>query len=572
MIKISNISYSYNDRKVLDNVNLEINEGEFVLVIGPSGGGKTTLSQLINGIIPNDIKGSEFSGEVIIDELNTINQSSKLANGIVGTVLQDPEWQFVSGTVIEELTFSMENNGLDIREMDKRLDFIVKQLEIEHLLHESPVKLSGGQKQRVAIAASLMMNPKILVLDEPTAELDPIGKKDILELVKSLNASLGLTVIFVDHNLDISFPYADRVIMVANGKIVADAHPSVLFENPVVAKWVEMPQVIEIARHLKQKVSGFCDQDPLEAKELSEMIIKKFPDCYHHRYSKMDEGLIREEDNGSALKLEHVSFNYNTKSDQLILKNINLEIGKQDFIALIGQNGAGKSTLSKLIMGLIKPTVGRVFLGGKNISSMDVNEIISRVGYVFQNPDYQMTQKSVFDEIAFGLKLRNVPLDMIEQKVNEAANIFNITNYLNRHPHFLSRGERRRVAIASTLILEPDVIILDEPTTGLDSIRCREMMEYITKLNEKGITIIFLTHDMGVVTKYIPKTMIMANGELQFFGQTRDAFRHIENFHQYKIDVPPVVDLSNRLQWEHAALSTMDFIGEMESISERNAI
>ncbi|MGG3622896.1 ABC transporter ATP-binding protein [Bacillus gobiensis] len=225
MIQIRNVSYSYHNKRVLNNINLSIEKGEFVLILGPSGGGKTTLCQAVNGIIPNDIKGTEFIGEVTIDGRSTINQSIGLAGCEVGTVLQDPEWQFVNGTVIEELTFTMENHGLTICEMEKRLTEVVEQLNIGHLLHESPSTLSGGQKQRVAIAASLVMNPKILVLDEPTAELDPIGKKSILELIKTLNLQFGITVLFVDHNLDITFPYADRVFVVANGEIIADEKP-----------------------------------------------------------------------------------------------------------------------------------------------------------------------------------------------------------------------------------------------------------------------------------------------------------------------------------------------------------
>lgn len=196
---------------------------------------------------------------------------------------------------------------------------------------------------------------------------------------------------------------------------------------------------------------------------------------------------------------------------------------------------------------------------------MNVIDIVSNVGYVFQSPDYQITQKTVYDEIAFGLKLKKLPSTTIEKKVHDVAQIFNITDYLQRHPHFLSRGERKRVAIASTLVMEPEVVILDEPTTGLDSIRCRKMMDYIQKLREKGITVIFLTHDMGIVSEYIPDTIIVSQGEIKFHGETRRAFQCAADFHEFQIDVPPVIDLSNRLKWDYAALSTEEFIRQADA-------
>ncbi|MFF2016928.1 ABC transporter ATP-binding protein [Paenibacillus sp. NPDC058177] len=565
MIRFDNYSCTYSSGKpMLHQLNLNITPGEFVFVTGPSGGGKSTLCFSINGLIPHETEGSTYQGSVTVDGNRVQDVYPNDLVSVVGTVLQDPEWQLVRGTVKEELTFALENMGFPAEEIDRRLEEVVERVEIQSLLLRSTLDLSGGQKQRVAIAACLMTKPKVIVLDEPTAELDPLGKEMVLETIRQLHQEWGYTIVFVDHNLDVSMPYVDRVIVVAEGEIVADAPPNRLYDEPLVREWLPMPQVIELARKLGVKIEDeqHRDCDPLSVEELRKALYNRGvvrPEPPRQESDRMSEGGVTP-DGETLLELKNITFRYRKQEDEMTIKPLNLKIGRGEFAAVIGRNGAGKSTLCKLITGLLKPHGGEMLIHGKPSSEYRADQRARHIGFVFQNPDYQFVRRTVYDEVAYGLSVQKLPASEIEERVMKVTKLLQIDKYLEEHPHFLSRGERRRVAIASILVMQPEVIILDEPTTGLDSVRCREMMDYIAELWRQGHTIIMLTHDMRVVADYIPRTIVLSQGQIVWDAPTREVFSKGKELERYHITLPPVVELSHIWGWAPTALTSNELV------------
>ncbi|MBD1382457.1 ABC transporter ATP-binding protein [Metabacillus arenae] len=570
MIEIRDFSCAYNDqaKQLLQQINLSIPFGQFVAVIGPSGGGKSTLCFSVNGLIPNEIEGSVIQGSITVNGRNVQQTPPHELISIVGTVLQDPEWQLVRSTVQEELVFPLENLGMSPEQIDHRLERVLDQIDVRPLLHRSPLELSGGQKQLVAIAGCLMLEPKVIVLDEPTAELDPLGKEMVIQTIRHLNKKWNYTVIFVDHNLDVTLPYADRVLVIEEGKLIADSHPSRLYETEGLER-LPMPQVVEIAKRMKLKVlRENLASDPLTVTELLNEMLRTEAYPVKHNHSKAQSVMPsnKQAPIQPLIELKKVSFAYRSYNvEELALKSVDFTVRQGEFVALIGQNGSGKTTLCKLITGLLKPDGGEIIIRGKAQSSYRANEMIQSVGYVFQNPDYQLFKQTVYDEIAFGLKLQKLGKAEITSRVEEVASLLQIDRHLKEHPHFLSRGERRRVAIASILALRPAAIILDEPTTGLDGLRCRLMMDYIQMLWKKGVTILLLTHDMRVVADYVPRTVVMSKGTIMMDDTTESVFSRLQELRQCRITPPPVVQLTSSLGWTVPALTADQFVERMVS-------
>lgn len=566
MISVRNFYCTYNEAEpyALKKINVEIKRGEFVAVIGPSGGGKSTLAFSINGILPNEIEGSLYSGEILLDGIRVQSVSPSDLISVAGTVLQDPEWQLVQETVLEELTFTLENLGIPVKEIRERLCEVLKQIDIKSLLHRSTLKLSGGEKQRVAIACSLMLQPKVLVLDEPTAELDPIGKELVIKTISQLNKKWGYTVVFIDHNLDITLPFADRVVVIADGEIAEDTHPLLLYNSKKIQKVIPLPQITAIAKRLDisyetEKGTGL----PLTAEDIIKYLKKPSrQDQQNTDYIKILNQSEHIKD--PVLELKDVWFNYR-ESDDCAVKSVNLTIGSGEFTAVIGANGAGKSTLCKLITGLLRPKSGEIFIKGRPVEKYRAKDLINEAGYVFQNPDFQIFQNSVYNEIAFGLKNKKLPKEDIDKRVLETAKLLDIEQYLDTHPHFLSRGERKRVAIGGILALNPDILILDEPTIGLDACNSNKLMRYICRLWKSGHTVIILTHDMSLVARYVPRTIIMSDGKIIINDDTEAVFSDNELLKRYSLTVPPVVKLSLMLGWSRPALTADEFVSRYKN-------
>ncbi len=489
MISIENLTYYYPDseKPALQNINLKINKGEFVLLVGPTGSGKSTLLQCLNGIIPR-VTGGRLEGKIEINGKTTTQHKVYQLSQIVGMVFQNPDTQLFGLTVEEDTAFGPENLGLPRREIQKRVEKALETTGIPHLRDRFTFTLSGGEKQRTAIAGNLAMKPEILVLDEPTSDLDPQGTKQVLETIKKLNREQKITIILAEHKIDQIIKMATRTIVMDRGTIILDGKTSEIFKNKTLENiGIHSPQL----KHLPQ----FKTTSPRAHPAGNPQII-----------------------------FENVYFSYHKTP---VLRNINLTINKGEFMAIIGPNGSGKTTLLGCLIGLIKPTQGRVLIEGEDISKKSVPELAEKVGYLFQNPDYQLFTDTVTEEIAFGLKNRNLPPTEIEKRVEKTLETMELTEYRDRHPQSLSRGQRQRLALASILALEPEVLLLDEPTTGQDRGHLKKLLQKIKELNNTGKTILLVTHDMDLALENTHRTIVMKDGRILLDAPTPQVLSEI---------------------------------------------
>jgi len=531
----------------LHQVSLKVKLREFVAIVGPSGGGKSSLAYAINGIIPHEIRGSETAGYAFVLDFEVARHPPHALVQAVGTVLQDPEWQLVTFTVEDEIAFGLENLGFPAHEIRERVASSAKLLGIRDLLDRSPDELSGGQKQRVAIAAGLSMSPPILLLDEPLSELDPAGKRAVMEAVSSLNRDHELTILLVEHNLDEIAPYADRVVVLSDGEIVASGSPREVLGDQETLRTARLraPQPMEVAalfppalRHAKR---------PLSAEELAGSLPTPGAARSLAPPKRLRPVPLFPKPLPIAVKAEGLRYRYPGGIEAI--RGIDLTIREGEYIGLIGQNGAGKSTLARLLAGLLRPERGGVALGGRPISGLSREEIVARVGYVFQNPDYQFFSKSCFEEVAFGPRLRKLPEAEVERRAISALEQLEVDGYRDEHPHFLSRGQRRRVAIASMLALEPEVIVLDEPTTGLDTGTASRLLNVVDGLRDRGHTIVMLTHEMRAVLERCDRLVLVHDGQVVLDDDPRKAFKERITLEECGIRPPPLARLVEELPW-----------------------
>lgn len=525
----------------LRRISLEVKLGEFVAIVGPSGGGKSTLAYAINGIIPHEIRSSETAGEVFVMDLKISECPPHELVRAVGTVLQDPEWQLVTFTVEDEIAFGLENLGVQAHEIQKRVASSAKLLGLQDLLDRSPDELSGGQKQRVAIAAGLSLSPPILLLDEPLSELDPLGKRTVIEAVASLNRDHGQTVLFIEHNLDEIAPYANRVVVLADGGIVAAGSPQEVLSDPEVLRIARLraPQAMEVAALLPPDLRPA--KPPLSVEELAESLQT---DSMARRLGPLEPSRIRYfpyKDRRIVVEVEELRYRYPGGVEAI--RGIDLSLREGEYVGLIGQNGAGKSTLARLLAGLLRPERGGVKLGDRPVSELSRQEIVARVGYVFQNPDYQFFSKTCLEEVAFGLRLRGLPEAEAERRAVAALEELDVDEYGDEHPHFLSRGQRRRVAIATMLALEPEVLILDEPTTGLDTGTAARLLDVVDGLRDRGHTIVMLTHEMHAVLERCDRLVLVHDGQVLLDDDPRRGFKEWETLEACGIQPPPLARL-----------------------------
>ena len=557
MISIKNLTYYYPNSNIpaIDNINLEIEEGEFILLLGPSGCGKSTLIQCINGIVPK-VTGGEIQGNIFVNGKNVIeNKIYQLASD-VGIVFQNPDTQLFGLTVEEDVAFGPENLGIERDEIKTRVEKSLQIVNIEKLKKRFTFTLSGGEKQRTAIAGNIVMQPKILILDEPTSDLDPAGTKQVLETVKQLNKEMEITIILVEHKLDEVIELADRTIVMDKGKIILDGKTFDIFaQNYDTLKKIGVypPQLIQLSKILKVKPS----YDEILSNLLSNLkqIKGQFIDFSDNTVSTIKTPYV---------KFEDVFYEYRDGTESL--KGINLSIERGDFIALIGSNGSGKTTLLSCLIGLLKPTNGKILINGQDIIDFDVPELAQMVGYLFQNPDYQLFTDTVYNEVAFGLKNRQIVPKDINQKISKALEFMELLDYRERHPHSLSRGQRQRLAVASILAMEPNIIILDEPTTGQDRGHINKFLYMMEELKATGKTIILITHDMKIVTEFANRTIVMHNGKIILDGKTRDVFSKLNILEKSSIEPPLVTKLSHDLSKFDLKIPILLTISELDDL------
>ncbi|MCL4458930.1 MAG: energy-coupling factor ABC transporter ATP-binding protein [Chloroflexi bacterium] len=552
MIEVKDLWWKYATGDwALSGIDLKVEKGEVLAITGASGAGKTTLCLCLNGLIPHSFQG-EFRGEVRVAGLNTKDISPGKLSTQVGFVFQDPESQFLTMSVEDEIVWGIENLGLARSEIERRIDWVTEITRLEGLLTRPPYELSGGQKQRVAIASALAMKPEVLIMDEPTSELDPIGRQEVFAVIAELERQ-GMTIVLVEHHMEEVVKVADRLILIERGRIVRCAAPRPFFADLdfIKSRGVMPPQVTEVCQHLTPGRIALTIEEALP--ELAEIQLK-LPGNDH---SLKGFG-------GPAVAVEEVRFAY--PDGFASLRGIDLTIREGEFLAIIGQNGSGKTTLVKHFNGLLKPTKGDILVMSQNTGKRSTAELAKIVGYVFQNPDHQICNETVYKEVCFGPQNLGLSKAEIEGRIDKSLAEVGLVNKKEEHPFFLSKAERQRLAVASVLAMEPPILIIDEPTTGQDARQSREIMELVRHLRDTGRTIVVITHDMKLVAEYCQRTVVMANGRILLDGATRQVFSAIDTLKQAYIEPPQVTLLGQALGFP-GILTVEEFLSLAEAQS-----
>lgn len=547
VISIKNLTFRYKDQKegnAIENINLDIENGQFVVIMGPSGAGKSTLANCLNGLIPNFIRG-KYEGEVWINGKKVKEHAvNKMAKDI-GLVFQDFESQLFSTNTMLEIAFGPENFMVPREEISERINKVLKIVNLEGYEERQPSTLSGGQKQRLAIGSVLASQPGIICMDEPTTDLDPIGKLGIFKIARELHEDKDLNLIIIEHETEEALE-ADRLIIMENGHIIKDGKPKqVLREIELMDRIGIMP--LQIPKYFKQVTSISDEELPLTPEEGLEKFKSINLALNQKKYDEILQSEIDRENKYGDVIIEAKGLEHVYPNGKKALEGADLQIREGEFLAILGHNGSGKTTLVKHFNGLLAPTAGNVYVRGMDTKCTTVFEIGKEVGFAFQNPDHQIFADTVYEEVAFSPKIRGCSPDEIDGRVKEALKAVDLEGYEKEDPFSLSKGERQRIAVASILSARPKVIILDEPTTGLDFKEQKRMMELIKKLNEEGHTIIIITHTMWVVSEYAHKVAVIKDGEIVMYGNTREVFAREEDLLDTFLRVPHIVSLSNKL-------------------------
>ena len=519
MIKIRDLTFHYGNsaRPALKNVNLDIRSGEFVLITGPSGSGKSSLCRCINGLIPH-FYGGRISGRVDVDGLEVLRSSTKLLSTKAGMVFQDPENQLVSMDVEREIAFGLENLALPRDVIAKRVEETLDTLGISELRHRQIHELSGGEKQKVAIAAVLALHPDIMLLDEPTSELDPHGAEEVLSIVHRLNDELGLTVVLLEHRLDRVMHLVDRMIVMNEGQIVADGDPRKIFANDdMEAIGIGPPPIVRLVQKLKSRGAAL-DSIPLTVKEGRSMLEHAFRTA--RTASGIETGTGVKPPASPLIQIDNLWHVYPQGISSL--RGVKLDVYQGEFVAIMGRNASGKTTLIKHINGLLKPTKGRVFVDGDDIRDTTIADLARKVGMVFQNPNDHIFADTVEEEIAFVLKNMGFTGREIKSRVDDMLEVFNIAEYRKQYPRSLSGGQKQRVALASVMVANPPILILDEPTRGLEYRLKANLMQLLKTYRKEDNTVVLITHDVEVVAEYADRVVLLSEGKVVVDGNKHD--------------------------------------------------
>ncbi len=524
---VENVSFRYegSDTYALNNVSFKVHRGELLAIMGPNGAGKTTLCYLLSGIIPN-IYGGVRKGRIRVLGKDPWDYPIYETAKTVGILLQDPETQLIMPSVFAELAFGPANLGVPKDEILRRIRETLKIIGLEGFEDRHPRELSGGQKQRAALGAILTMMQELIVLDEPTSQLDPIGTTEVFNAIKKLK-EMGKTIILTSHKTEEVAKLADNVIILNDGKIVAQGSPEKVLSDVELLEEVGV-KPIDYSRYFYEisRKGVKVSEIPVfleEAVSLAEKLIKKRAlSVKPLKYSCSKESEKRE----PIIRIENLTYVYPGEPPVTALKDINLTIYKGDFIGIIGQNGSGKTTLVKNIVGLLRPTKGKIYFHGEDVSKYTVGELARRIGLILQNPDYQLFALSCEEEVAFGLK--NIGLDEkeIEKRIEESLKFVGLYEKRHKYPFALSFGDRRKLAVAVVVAMRPEVIIMDEPTTAQDYKGRYILAELAKKVHEEyGSTIIMISHDMDLIAKYAKRVIVMANGRIIADAHTRKVFQ-----------------------------------------------
>ncbi len=509
IIQFENFTFKYRSQTepTLHNINLTIYEGEKILIVGPSGSGKSTLAHCMNGLVPFSYDG-DIDGSLTIKGKESKNLDIFSISKIVGTVLQDPDGQFIGLSVGEDIAFALENDCMPQEEMKNQVIDVAELVDMAHYLKSPLHQLSGGQKQRVSLGGVMVDQVDILLFDEPLANLDPATGKHAISLIDQIHQKSKTTTIIIEHRLeDVLHREVDRIIVVDEGQIVSDSTPHELLSSSLL----ESSNIREPLYVKALKYAG-CELTPeIKPAYLEKIDIGKYKDKLLKWYEATNPSTPRIK-TAPILEVDHVSFSYD--KNKPTLENISFSIDKGEMVSIVGKNGAGKSTLSKLICGFEKVQTGQIRFNGVDITNDTIHDRSKRIGMVMQNPNQMISKHMIFDEVALGLVMRGVPEDEIKDRVHETLKICGLYPFRNWPISALSFGQKKRVTIASILVLNPEILILDEPTAGQDFRHYTEIMEFLVELNEQGVTIMMVTHDMHLMLEYTPRAIVVADGKI----------------------------------------------------------
>lgn len=560
IISLQNISFKYknSDKKALDNISLDIEKGKLYVIMGPSRAGKSTLCLTLNGLVPKLIKG-EFHGSVFLSGKDVSKHQVNELTPLIGQVFQDFESQLFSTNVELEVAFGPENLGLSREDIRRRIDNSLNLVSLSGFNHRQPSTLSGGEKQRLAIASVLSIEPEVLCLDEPTTDLDPEGKENVFRICRNLKKDSKRTMIIVEHETE-EVMGADFIILMNEGKILTKNSPQNIFKDLPLLKSIGVmpPQLVELFQELG------IDEFPLNETYALESIRKRNFMLSEKKYNRLIEKDRELSSSYGDVVIKTESLHYKYQDGNEVLKNINLLVKSGEFLSIIGHNGGGKTTLAKHFNGLLLPSEGNVFIKGKNTREISLKELSQLVGFVFQNPDHQIFAQTVYEEVSFTPKLLGLPDSEIEKRVKDSLEAVGMYDFINEDPFSLTKGDRQKLAVASVLSAKPEIIILDEPTTGLDYKELLSMMNLLKDLNSKGHTIIIITHSLYVVASYSNRVVVMDGGEIILDGTTREVFQKEDVLAKAHIKISSLTSLGNKLGY--TLLSVSEFKSVMENI------
>lgn len=506
-IAFNNFTFKYftQEDPTLYDINLKIKEGEKILIVGASGSGKSTLGHCLNGLIPFAYKG-DIEGSVKINGVETRTEKLHIISKSIGTVIQDTDAQFVGQTVGEDIAFSMENDLIPTEEMRQKVLEVSRLVGMENFLKDSPYQVSGGQKQRTSIAGILVDDVDILLFDEPLANLDPKTGRVAIEIIDEIHRKHNKTTVIIEHRIeDVLYRNVDRIILVSDGRIISDTNPNDLLKSDLLIKnGIREPLYVTLLKYIGQDISNM-DLSGVDSLDYDEI------------RNKVEEFIQKERPkdqiyNEKVLEIENVSFSYEGVKNNL--EDVSFSVYKGEMLAIAGKNGAGKSTLAKLICGFNRPDKGLIKINGKDYSDLSIKEIAENVAYVMQNPNQMISKAMIYDEVALGLRFRGVDEEEIRDRVERVLKICGLDSFIDWPISALSYGQKKRVTIASILVLNPDIIILDEPTAGQDYKHYTEIMEFLESLNKQGVTVILITHDMHLMLEYTQRSIVFSEGKL----------------------------------------------------------
>ena len=510
IISFKNFSFQYRAQKkpTLQDINLDIYPGERVLIAGPSGSGKSTLAACINGLNPFSNPG-ECSGTLTVDGVDAPHSSIFELAGHVGTVLQDPDGQFIGLTVGEDIAFSLENNCTPQPEMKEIVQHAAELVGIENHLGFAPHELSGGQKQRVSLAGVMVDDVKILLFDEPLANLDPATGKQAIELIDTIQQKTDTTVLIIEHRLeDVLWRNVDRIVLVNEGRILADLRPDELLSGSLLAEnGIREPLYVTAMRY-----AGIAVTPEKHPAHIHSVVLDEADTARLHSWFQAEPLPAPKPAPEPLLEVKNLCFGYS--KGQHTLQNVSFSIGKGEMVSIVGRNGAGKSTLSKLICGFETQDSGEIYLNGKDLKDENIRRRAKHIGYVMQNPNQMISKTMIYDEVAMALQGSGLTDEQIREKVEDTLKVCGLYPFRNWPVSALSFGQKKRVTIASVLVQDPELILLDEPTAGQDFRHYTDIMEFLQGLNARGVTVVMITHDMHLMLEYTPRALVFCEGQL----------------------------------------------------------